>query len=578
MSLFPSAVAGDKPSAHFANIAAHLPAMAASRPDDLAVAAPTGRDRHGKTTRRALTFAQLDTWSDELARGLVVSGIGPGVRTVLMVPPSLEFYALTFALFKAGAVPVLVDPGMGVSKLGHCLAEAAPSAFVGIGKAHLARVVLGWARSTINTTVHVGRIPLPFGLDLETIARRGRDADEKLPWRSTRPDDLAAILFTSGSTGPPKGAEYRHATFQAQVQLLKQLYGITPGERDLPTFPLFGLFGPALGMSALIPRMNPTRPAEVDPIEIIETIANHEVTNMFGSPALIDRVGRHLESTGSGLALPSLRRVISAGAPVQAAILARFVPCLTAGAEVHTPYGATEALPVSSIGSRTILNETREATDRGAGVCVGHPAPGIDVEIIGINDGPIGTWSDDLRQEPSRVGEIVVRGPVVTRAYFGRPEADRLAKISDRNGDVLHRMGDLGYRDDQGRIWFCGRKTQRVVTRSRTLFTIPCEAVFNTHPAIKRSALVGIPQGSEDEVTPLLCVERFDDVNPHSDSSLHEDLERLASAQEHTRAISMFWIRSTSRQPFPVDIRHNAKIGRERLAIEASKKFSTPPR
>ena len=276
----------------------------------------------------------------------------------------------------------------------------------------------------------------------------------------------------------------------------------------MPTFPLFALFDPALGMSAVIPDMDATRPAAVKPENIIEPILRHGVTNMFGSPALIDKVGRYGEA--HGVKLPSLKRAISAGAPMPARVLERFSKMLSREAQVFTPYGATESLPVCSIGSAEVLAETREKTDQGAGVCVGRPVNGMTVEVIRINDEPIEAWSEALRVPRGEVGEIAVKGPVVTRSYFNREAATKLAKIAVfDSAEFYHRMGDLGYFDDEGRLWFCGRKSHRVVTRDETYYTIPCEGVFNAHPKVYRSALVGAERS-----TPVEHVEHVEHVEP----------------------------------------------------------------
>ncbi len=227
----------------------------------------------------------------------------------------------------------------------------------------------------------------------------------------------------------PKGAVYSHGNFSAQVELLRQIYDIRPGEIDLPTFPLFALFAPALGMTSVVPEMDFTRPADVDPAKIIAAIEKFQVTTMFGSPALINRVGRYGEA--EGIKLPSLKRAISAGAPVPASVLERFAGMLQGDAQLFTPYGATEALPVCSIGSDEILDETRHATDRGRGVCVGRPVPGIELEIIRISDEPIAQWSDDLKIADGEIGEIVVKGPQVTGSYFNRAAIQRPGKIAD---------------------------------------------------------------------------------------------------------------------------------------------------
>jgi len=538
------------------NIAAHLPEMAARQPDTPAIIFPSGN--------RSLTFRELDSLSNRIAHGLVSCGIGRGVRTVLMVKPGPELFALTFALFKVGAVPVLVDPGLGMKNLRQCLAEAEPHAFIGIPAAHVARLLFGWGKETLRIFITVGRRLFWQGTTLDALIA----GKEELLFRlaPTQRDDVAAILFTSGSTGPPKGAVYSHGNFAAQVAALRQVYGIEPGEIDLPTFPLFALFAPALGMTAVIPEMDFTRPGSVDPRTILSAIERYGVTTMFGSPALINRVGSY--GARKGIRLPTLRRVISAGAPVSAAVMERFSRMLDPDAEIFTPYGATEALPVCSIGSREILGETRRITEAGGGVCIGRPVSGIRLEIIRISDDPIPCWDDSLRVPPGQIGEIAVQGEQVTRGYHNRPEANQLAKIADPAGkSFFHRMGDLGGMDEDGRIWFCGRKSHRVETPSGTLFTIPCEAVFNTHPRVFRTALVGI--GEKGHQKPVLCVELEKGIRVDRER-LRRELLEIAQAHIHTQEIATILFHPS----FPVDIRHNAKIFREKLAVWAAGKLS----
>ena len=542
------------------NIASHLAVMAGQHPDRPAVLCPARRDAQGLVQYTQYTFRELDDASSRLARGFERIGIRRGTRTALLVPPSLDFFALTFALFKLGAVPVLIDPGIGLKQLGNCLAEAEPQAFIGIPKAHAARVLLRWARS-VSLPVTVGAKWFWGGHTLEQVralAPAGETFDLALP----EPGETAAILFTSGSTGAPKGVVYTHEIFTAQVGHIRALYGIQPGEIDLPTFPLFALFGPALGMTEVLPEMDPTRPAQVDPVKIIAAIERFGVTNMFGSPAVINRVGRHGEA--HGIRLPTLRRAISAGAPVPAKVLARFARMLPSGAQVFTPYGATECLPVSSIGSDEILGDTRKLTESGLGVCVGRPVPGLIVRVIRITDDPVLVWDDPLELKPGEIGEIVVQAEHATRSYFHHPKATALAKISDSGGRFYHRMGDVGYLDDTGRLWFCGRKSHRVATSHATLFTIPCEAIFNTHPAVFRTALVGVNRAGEME--PVICVELEPEARDHDHDKLRSELRELAARHPHTQAIKTFLFHPG----FPVDIRHNAKIFREKLAVWAA--------
>ncbi len=544
------------------NIASCLPDRATKSPHQLAVLFPQGRDPEARVSYTFWNFRELDHESDVLAAGLESIGITRGTRTVLMVTPSLEFFALTFALFKVGAVPVLVDPGMGLKNLKGCLLEAEPEAFIGIPKAHIARRVFGWAKTSLKTLVTVGTRLLWGGHTLRQVRRLGEHAGSIMA--PTEPDELAAILFTSGSTGPPKGAKYTHHNFVSQVELLRTTYDIEPGEIDLTTFPLFALFAPALGMTAVIPDMDPTRPAEVHPPNVIGPIQSFGVTNLFGSPALLRTVGQYGEQ--HNVKLPTLKRVLSAGAAVPADIIERFSRMLSPGTQICTPYGATESLPVANIGSNEILEETRQKTDQGCGVCVGRAVSGMEVKIIRITDEPIVNWSDDLVLPPNQVGEIVVAGPVVTAGYYNRPHADELGKIAD--GDTKrHRMGDLGYTDDQGRIWVCGRKSHRVVTSSGTKFTLQCEAVFNSHPAVFRTALVGV--GESDTKEPVLCVELLKGQKSASQETIQTELLALGAQQEHTQDIKTILFHPK----FPVDIRHNSKIFREKLATWATKEL-----
>jgi acyl-CoA synthetase (AMP-forming)/AMP-acid ligase II len=510
---------------------------------------------------RTLTFRELDLWSSRLAAGFEKSGISRGVRTALLVPPSPELFAVTFALFKAGAVPVFIDPGIGARNMKGCLAEAAPLAFIGIPKAHIARRLLGWGRETLKTFITVNGGRFWGGIPLEKV----EDSGEAYAPAVTGQDETAAILFTSGSTGPPKGVVYTHGNFAAQVKALKEVYGIAPGEIDLPTFPLFALFAPALGMTALIPKMDFTRPGMVDPLRILETARKYRATTMFGSPALLNRVGRYGEARG--ITLPDMKRVISAGAPVPASTLARYSKLLPDDAEIFTPYGATEALPVCSIGSREILAETSSATGQGLGICVGRPVNGLSLAVIGISDEPVETWSEGLRVGQGEIGEIAVQGPQATASYFSRPDATRQAKISDPTGGFWHRMGDLGYLDGQDRVWFCGRKSHRVRTSEGTLYTIPVEGVFNTHKDVFRTALVGT--GKPGMQRPVLCVELEKGVGRERQDAIRLELLEIGVRYPHTSGIRDILFHPS----FPVDIRHNAKIFREKLSIWAERKL-----
>ncbi|MFL5327833.1 MAG: fatty acid CoA ligase family protein [Gemmataceae bacterium] len=537
-----------------ANIAAHLSARAQTHPTQIAYQGRIGRRQF------QATYAELDERTNRIAHGLRAIDVTRGTHVALMQPPGPDFFALVFALFRLGTVPILIDPGMGVKGLGKCLAESEPAAFIGTMRAHIARILFRWAKGArifVRTTGRLGP-----GLSLTGLERLG-SARTGTIMEDVAPHTIAAILFTSGSTGPAKGAVYTYEIFQEQIKVLKSSFNIEPGEIDLCTFPLFALFAPALGMTAVVPDMDASRPAQADPAHLARLIQDYRVTNLFGSPALVKNLAQ--ECLRRQIVFDSVKRVISAGAPVSATIIEETAKMLAPRVQVFTPYGATEALPAAIIGSDEILGETRAKTDQGAGICVGRPAGRIEIAIIPISDGPIAEWTDVTPLSANEIGEIAVRGRVVSPAYFNRADLTALAKIPDRATDTFwHRMGDVGYIDDVGRLWFCGRKSHRVVTPQRTYFTIPCEAIFNMcNKGHLRTALV-CAQGR-----PVICVEW---AGRHSAPKLEieRELREAGKRYEHTRAIRDFLFYS---QPFPVDVRHNAKINREKLAEWAARQL-----
>ncbi len=538
------------------NIADQLRAMATRFPDKHAVVWPIAREAgYGH-----ITFDGLNSEADRYAHGLDAAGVTRGTRTVVFVKPGVEFFALTFALFRIGAVPVMIDPGIGKQQMRLCLSRVNAEAFIAVPLAHVFRKLSPSSFRDLRVSITVGRRWLWGGLQLADVR-----ADHDRPYESTptRADETAAILFTSGSTGPAKGVVYTHGVFDAQVRYLRTHFGFSDEEKDLPTFPLFALFDAALGMTAVIPDMDFTKPASVDPRKIIAPIRDHSLTQMFGSPALLDSLSRY--GVAHGIRLPTIKRVITAGAPVSPAVLERMHAMLPDDALIHTPYGATESLPVASIDSREILTDTQTRTASGGGTCVGRPMAGIDVRVIPIDDQPIGNWSDELPLPPGKIGEIVVRGPVVTRTYHNDAPATAAAKISD-SATLWHRMGDVGYFDERSRLWFCGRKAHRVVTANETLYTVRCEAIFNQHPDVHRSALVGL--GTRGTQKAVICIELEETSRECDRKTLTAALLKLAAG--NTLAYSINTI--LYHPGFPVDVRHNAKIFREKLAVWAAGK------
>ena len=431
-----------------------------------------------------VSLAELEHDVVAHATALANHGIRTGMRTVVMITPGREFCAVVFALLKLGAPPVFIDPGIGLRHVGPCIQNARPAAFIGIRKAQLARRLFGWGavrfefRSLSNRScaANLRRRPSPRAHPKKTQPKIGT-----LP-RS--PSPAAARVL-------PKLSCSITRIFWPRRICSESCWDHVPEQPHLATLPLFLLFAPVLGVPAVIPDMDPSRPAAADPSRLVAAIDDYRCTSTFASPALVRRLGSYCRETKRKLS--SIERVLSAGAPSDPNALATLAAAIAPGGEVFTPYGATEALPVSNISCREILAETGEKTRRGAGVCVGRPLGGITASIIPIGDSPIRDWSDVPPLPRHEIGEIAVSGPVVSRRYFNNPGATALAKIPCRlDGAFYHRMGDVGYLDDLGRLWMCGRKSQRVVTPRRVYFTVPAEGVFNGHPEVARTALVGV--------------------------------------------------------------------------------------
>ena len=539
-----------------ANIARHLDRMAEAMPDRPALKIPRGRTGSGAIDYLSLSFRELAAESAAWRADLEARGVRRGDRVLVMVKPGLPLIASAFALFSLGAVPVVIDPGMGRKHFLSCVERTQPRVLLGIPLARILSVVFSRRFRSVE-------IKVPASASL--TARKspdGRTAPK--PAAETADHDLAAILFTSGSTGAPKGVCYEHGMFEAQVRLIRETYAISPGEIDLPLLPIFALFNPALGLTTIVPEIDPRKPAEVDPRKIVQAILQEKVTTSFGSPSLWKKIGDHCVATGTPL--PGLKRVLCAGAPVPASLWAasrRFLP----NGQLHSPYGATEALPVSSV-SR---DEVDPASVQGA--CVGRPVSEMTVRVIEFNDSAIPAIGDTRELPQGEIGEVIVRGPVVTRRYDSLPEATRRAKIADSDGGFWHRMGDCGRIDGAGRIWFQGRVVERVVGASMTFYTEPCEQVFRAHPRVGRCALVGL--GETPNVVPGLVVEAR--VKDSSEArAFARELRALALQHAHTLPIKRFYFHPK----FPVDVRHNAKIHRLTLTrwAQTAKGYESDPK
>jgi len=602
------------PDAEVVNVSRHLWAQAARQPATPALRIPTGAAAGGAIRYAELSFAELAAEADAWAWRLTRKGVQRGDRVLVLVRPGLPLIASVFALFKLGATPVVIDPGMGRKNFLECVLRTQPRVLLGIASAQLASWIF---RDAFRSVGH--RLWVSGGL----AHRIARGPVPAFPAAATAADDLAAILFTSGSTGAPKGVCYEHGMFEAQVRLVRETYGIVPGEVDLAVLPVFALFDPALGMTTIVPQIDPSKPAAFDPAKLVQAIRQNGVTNSFGSPVIWTKVARHCSERG--IVLPGVKRILMAGAPVPPPLFT-LMRQVFPGAQLHSPYGATEALPVSSVSAEEVIGHkpeagcararcsasapearkpkpetllsavdqpagTAAATLRGRGTCVGRPVAEMTARVIAIGDGPIATLAEARELPRGEIGEIVVRGPVVTKVYDLLPEATARAKIYEtdmatvapaeageatapqsgfhlppsapEDAVVWHRMGDAGYLDAEGRLWFCGRLAERVETPHGALFPDCVEPIFNVHPSVRRTALIGFgPRGKQ---VAALAVECWPGKHPRGASekqALGRELRELGAAHPHTDLVRLFYFVDR----FPVDVRHNAKIHRLHLA------------
>lgn len=546
------------PLPHPVNVADHVLAHAKVAPEQEAVV-----DRSG-STRTAITFAELARRTRCLASGLEATGVRPGDRVAVFVRPGVDFIALTWALLRLGAVPVLADPGMGRARLLAALERTAPRVLIGIRRALLAKALFPTAFKSVELTLGVGPC---FPFRARPLARvEAEGGSEHTPLRG-EPTAPAAILFTSGSTGPPKGVLYTHGMLDAQVRALRSSLEFAPGERDFCGLPAFALFDAALGMTSVFPPIDASQPAAADPAQLLRVLEEERTTTAFLSPAVWRKLVPWLEEEGKQLT--SLTRATSAGAPLPVDIVARLTNLLPSGARIFTPYGATEALPVTVIDGATIL-AARDQVAAGAGTPVGAPAAGIELALAPVTDEALGLFAAADGVPLGQVGEVLVRGPVVTQEYDGLPEPTRVAKVPHpEGGPSWHRMGDLGRLDAEGRLWFLGRKSHRIETEAGMLAPVELENVFLTHEGVARCAMVGV--GARGRELPVLVVEPMGAVprTEHETTAFITSLRRVARTTPRTAGIKRFLFHPS----LPVDPRHNSKIHREELKVWAEQQL-----
>jgi acyl-CoA synthetase (AMP-forming)/AMP-acid ligase II len=536
-------------------LAESLARHAARTPDKVAIIHPDGARRHrgSRAAYASISYAELAAQVTACAAGLEAHGIRRGTRTALLVPPGGDLLTLVFAMMHVGAVPVVIDPGMGLQRMMDCFRRVDVEAFIGVPVAHVMRRLLPRALTGVRSLVTVG--PRDGTALRELIAlgagRRQPSAVEMSP------DDLTLIAYTTGSTGPAKPVELTLGMLRGMACGIEEGHFTSKIKTTMVTMPLMGVFDLAAGRTVVVPKMNMGKVGATDPEPLTDAIRRFSVNAMFASPALLAPFADHLVKTGTRV--PSLRLVISGGAPVSPRLMRELRAALPVGASVYSTYGATEALPMALLESREVLAGLADGPAAGLGVCLGYPAPGVSVRTIKISDEPVPRWTPELDAAPAEPGEIVVSGPAVSPRYFRVPQADLEHKVQD--GDRRwHRTGDVGWIDEEGRLWFCGRKAHRVRAAEGDLHTVRCESVFNVHPEVERTALVGV--GTPGKQRPVLCVELSPGTDRGQWKRIEGQLRDLGASNPMTKPILDF----LPHPAFPVDVRHNAKIRRELLA------------
>jgi acyl-CoA synthetase (AMP-forming)/AMP-acid ligase II/pimeloyl-ACP methyl ester carboxylesterase len=500
-----------------------------------------------------IDFAALTSRIHAYEHGLAASGLRAGDRVIMLVTPGADFLALSYAVMGRGGVPVFIDPGMGLDAVVACMHDAQPSGFIGVPKAHLLRLKASDLFGSLRFCIVAGRLPVFGATRLCGHLKPGVDPLVPIPRQA---EDAALVAFTSGATGRPKGVIFTNLMLTQQLAVFRDKFGFRSGEQDLSLLPIFSLYTSALGVGSIFPPLDPGRPLALVPKQIIRVMRDLGNQTSFGSPTLWAKLGLYCQQTGTSL--PQLRRVFVAGTAVSSDTL-DLLNVVCPQAEIYTPYGATEALPVTLAAATDLRHYPLVSALSGEqGTPVGQAIECVQLRVVQTLIEP----TDGLLVDcPERViGEILVSGETVSREYLSRPEATAASKICE-GGRIWHRMGDMGYLDGNGQLYFCGRRIHVVVGPERVFHSVPVENIFNRHSEVSRTALISV--GGE----PAVVVEpRSQSLDLAARRRLAGELRNLGAADLVTSPIKRFYFHPS----FPVDARHNAKIFRDRLSVWAA--------
>lgn len=498
-----------------------------ARADDDAVAvAEVG----GTTT----SWRRLHRRVVDVAGGLVAAGVRPGDRVALLVPPSTDLTVAVYAAWRAGAAVVVADRGLGLRGMGRALRSARVDHVVGTREGLLA------ARAMRLPGTRFGVRRTPGGpRTLDDLAAGPQGA---LP--EVTGEMAAAVLFTSGATGPAKGVLYRHRQARAQVELVRSAYGLTADDRLVAAFAPFAVFGPALGIGSAVPDVDVTAPGTLTAAALAEAVTRVGATVVFASPAALRNVLATAGDLADPGALAGVRLLMSAGAPVPVPLLQQLAGLLPA-AELHTPYGMTEALPVTDVSLTELV-----AAGSGNGVCVGRPLPGVQVAVRPL--GLLGQADGGLSTEPGVTGEVCVRAAHVKDSY----DALWMTQRASAPAPGWHATGDVGHLDDAGRLWVEGRTVHVLTTADGVLTPVGVEQRVEALPEVTAAAVVGVgPAGTQQVVVTV--------TGPGAGPG---PLAAPATAAAVRAAAGVPVAAVLARRELPVDIRHASKVDRVEVA------------
>lgn len=550
-------------SAALANVSRHIVELAQVSTYKHSITCLSGRDTNGKMAYSHLTFRQLNQRSNELARGLQQAGVIRGTRAALQMLPGIEWFSIAYALLKIGAVPILLQPALGMRKLALCVKTVEPEILITEPRYQVIQLFNSSNYQSVHLQINTEKRWFSKGLSITDIQKNEPATFQPAEMRQ---NDTGMIVFsTSCESDTPKPTVYTHGMLNAIIEQIKSVMAVSLESTLITTFPLFMVLAPAIGIRQIIPESHSLKANKLDPRILIETIWDYGVTHLLMSSTRLMMLTDFLKD--EAIFLPSIQRIVSWGEPYPPLELQRLHSFINEKTQIFPLYGVTEAPVISTLGSHTIVSEMQVKTERGFGLCEGKVVDGLEMRIIEVSDRPIDNWSDDLLVNDGGIGELVVKGEAVSRQYYNNTKYDALHKIPDGKY-MWHRTGDIGWLDTKDNFWFCGRKQDRIIiSEEETLYTIPCEAVFMQHERVYRCIIVGV--GPIPYQTPVLIIELAPGDSGKYISTLTHELLDLAQAYPHTGNINNILFRKC----FPVHSLYHQKINRKQLTKWAAKKL-----